>query len=54
MCGSGPEFTTSISFSLDTTSATSTISPTVTASSNPMTTTANPSSAIVVLVPLLL
>ena len=47
MCGSGPEFTTSISFCLDTTSTTSTISPTVTASSNPMTTTANPSSSYI-------
>ena len=43
-CGSGPEFSTSISFSNDTTSTTSTISPTVTADTNPMTNTVNPSS----------
>ena len=36
-CGGGPEFATSISFSADTTSTTSSISPTVTASTNPMT-----------------
>ena len=37
MCGQGPEFRTIVSFSTDTTSKTSTISPTVTASTNPMT-----------------
>ena len=46
-CGSGPEFRTSISLSTDTTSTTSSISPTVTASTNPMTviSTVNPSSS---------
>ena len=36
-CGGGPEFTTSILFSPDTTSTTTIISPTVTTSTNPMT-----------------
>ena len=36
-CGGGPEFATRISFSADATSTTSSISPTVTASTNPMT-----------------
>ena len=36
-CGTGPEFTTSISFPADTTSTTSSISPTVTTITNPMT-----------------
>ena len=46
-CGQGPEVITSVSFSTDTTSTTSTISPTVTASTNPMTiiSTVNPSSS---------
>ena len=45
-CGGGPEFRTSVSFSTDTTSTISTISSTVTASTNPMTiiSTVNPSS----------
>ena len=44
-CGSGPEFSTSVSLSTDTTSTTSTISPTVTTSTNTViiTSTANPS-----------
>ena len=48
-CGTGPEFTTSISLSADTTSTTSSISPTVTTSTNPMTimSTANPNAATV-------
>ena len=47
-CGTGPEFTTSISFTADTTSTTSSIRLTVTASTNPMTimSTANPNTAI--------
>ena len=47
-CGNGPEFSTSVSFSADATSTTTTISPTVTASINPMTilTTAIPNSTI--------
>ena len=36
-CGDGPEFIASISLSADTTSTTPSISPTVTASANPMT-----------------
>ena len=45
-CGQGPEFRNSIPFSADTTSTTSSISPTVTTSTNPMTiiSTVNPSS----------
>ena len=43
-CGSGPDFRASVSLSTDTTSTTSTISPTVTASTIPMTTTGNPNS----------
>ena len=37
ICGAGPEFVTSISLSTNTTSTTSSISPTVTAITNPMT-----------------
>ena len=46
-CGSRPEFRTSVPFSTDTTSTTSSISPTVTASTNPVTiiSTENPSSS---------
>ena len=46
-CGTGPEFTTSVSLSTDTTSTTSSISPTVTTSTNLMTiiSTATPNSA---------
>ena len=46
-CGQGPEVITSVSFSTDTTSTTASISPTVTASTNPMTviSTVNPSSS---------
>ena len=49
-CGQGPEFRTHISLSADTTSTTSSISPTVTASTNPMTimSTANPASTTAV------
>ena len=36
-CGAGPEFITGVSLSTDTTSTTSIISPTITASTNPMT-----------------
>ena len=48
-CGGGPEFITSISFSADTTSITPSISPNVTASTNPMTimSTANPNTAYI-------
>ena len=47
MCGNGPDFSTSISFSTGTTFTTTSISPTVTASTNHMTivSTANPSSS---------
>ena len=45
VCGNGPEFRTSISFSTNTTSTTPSISPTDTASTSPMT-TMNPSTTI--------
>ena len=46
-CGAGPEFTTRITFSADTISTISSISPAVTASTNPMTimSTVNPNAA---------
>ena len=47
-CGNGPVFTTSISFPADTTSTTSSISPTVTANTNPMTTNAATSTTTVI------
>ena len=48
-CGDGPNFRTRVSLSTDTTSTTTTISPSVTASTNPMTniSTVNPVSIIV-------
>ena len=46
-CGAGPEFVTSISLSTNTTSTTSSISPTVTAITNPMTIISTASSVTV-------
>ena len=46
-CGTGPEFVTRVSLSTDTTSTTSSISPTVTISTNPMTIMSTANTSIV-------